>query len=253
MITGYLYETHLHTSEVSACGKIRGADYVDYMISRGYNGMFVTDHFFNGNCAVDSRLDWKERVDGFACGYRNALEAAAGKDFDVLFGIEFNFDGDEYLIYGVDIGWIKDNDDITCVPRREVYHRVSQAKGIMIQAHPFRERSYLSDIKLTSDICDGIEVFNAGNTPNQNALALRYARKLGLPMTSGSDIHRQDDRAMGGMILPQRIREPGEYVDAVRSGEAVPVRVYNGTVTKVTEIAEFMTRPDDPSFPVHYM
>ena len=28
---GYLYETHLHTCEASACGKVHGEDYISYI------------------------------------------------------------------------------------------------------------------------------------------------------------------------------------------------------------------------------
>ena len=55
----YLYETHLHTSEGSACGEVPGAAYIDFMKNRGFTGMIVTDHFFNGNCAVDRSLPWR--------------------------------------------------------------------------------------------------------------------------------------------------------------------------------------------------
>ena len=44
----YIYETHLHTSEGSACGVTTGAEAVRAYKKIGYSGIFVTDHFFNG-------------------------------------------------------------------------------------------------------------------------------------------------------------------------------------------------------------
>ena len=40
------------------------------MMDKGYNGIIVTDHFFNGNTCVPEYLPWKERVDMFTydCG-----------------------------------------------------------------------------------------------------------------------------------------------------------------------------------------
>ena len=96
-MTGYLYETHLHTSEASACGKVSGSDYIDFMKDRGFQGMFVTDHFFNGNSCVPQYFPWEKKVERYVTGYKKAQEAARGKDFDVLFGVEYNFHGDEYL------------------------------------------------------------------------------------------------------------------------------------------------------------
>ena len=251
-VKGYLYETHSHTSEGSACGKVHGADYINYMKEKGFHGMIVTDHFFNGNCAVDRRLPWKERVDRYTLGYRKALQVSEGKDFDVLFGVEFNFKGDEYLIYGVDEEWLMANEDIMSMSRQEVYERVHEAGAIMIHAHPYRERGYLSDIKLTPGICDGIEVYNAANPDYQNALGYAYAKELDLPMTAGSDIHFFYDGDMGGMLLPQRISDISEYVGFVLRREAVPVVVSAiSTITPVEEIESLTTVSEGPTLPVY--
>ena len=58
----YLYETHMHTSQSSACAVSTGAQMARAYKEAGYTGIFVTDHFFNGNCAVPKFLPWKERV-----------------------------------------------------------------------------------------------------------------------------------------------------------------------------------------------
>lgn len=41
----YIYETHLHTSEGSACGRSRAIDIVDAYKAAGYTGIIITDHF----------------------------------------------------------------------------------------------------------------------------------------------------------------------------------------------------------------
>ena len=45
----YIYETHLHTSEGSACGRSKAADIVHAYKAAGYTGIIITDHFFYGN------------------------------------------------------------------------------------------------------------------------------------------------------------------------------------------------------------
>ena len=72
----YLYETHLHTVQASACGKSRGADYIPFYKKKGYTGIIVTDHFFNGNTCVPSHLSWEERVELFCKGYEEAKAEA---------------------------------------------------------------------------------------------------------------------------------------------------------------------------------
>ena len=251
-MTDFIYETHLHTSEASKCADARGADYIDYMISRGYAGMIVTDHFFNGNSSVDTGLTWEQMVGQYVSGYKNALRAAEGKLFDVLFGIEFNFNGDEYLIYGPDENWLLHNEDIVFASRTEVYRRVHEAGGIMVQAHPYRERDYLDDIRLTPGICDGIEVYNAANSDNMNALAYRYARRLNVPMTAGSDIHNLHDKAMGGMSFNRRIMDIRDFVSMLLSGEGTLVKIDGKTPSLVEGIDELKVPSSKPSLPVLY-
>lgn len=246
----YLYETHLHTSEGSACGEITGPDYIDYMIGKGYKGIVVTDHFFTGNCAVDRSLPWAEKVRLYCDGFRKTREASAGRDFDVIFGMEYNFDGDEFLIYGLDEQWLLDSGDITGLGRQELHEKVRESGGVMVHAHPFRERNYLRDIKLTPDVCDGIEVYNAANTANMNALAYEYAVKLGVPMIGGSDIHYFHDRPMGGVLVPHRVTDTSGFAKLILDGLTTPVQVKDGKVTPVTEITEQIRPTEAPSFDV---
>jgi len=246
----YLYETHLHTSEASACGRVSGQDYIDFMKNKGFQGMIVTDHFFNGNSCVPKELPWDKRVRQYMRGYEKALEASKGRDFDVLFGVEYCFEGDEYLIYGVDGGWLFQNDDILGCSRNEVYRRVHEAGGIMVQAHPYRDRSYLSEIILSAGITDAVEIYNAANPDNENALGYRYAKELGVPATAGSDLHFFHEDALGGMLLPRRITDIGEYVSMVINEEGVPVRIRGGEVIPVAELPELMEPKRGATLPV---
>ncbi len=44
-MSSYQYETHLHTSEVSACSVAPAVELVHFYKKLGYAGIFVTDHF----------------------------------------------------------------------------------------------------------------------------------------------------------------------------------------------------------------
>lgn len=228
----YIYETHLHTSEASACGQLPGAEYIDFMKSRGYSGIIVTDHFFNGNTCISQRLPWKERIEAFFQGYEAAKKAAEGKDFSVFFGIEVNYERDEYLLYGLDKQWLLDRPDLLSYSRSKLYDEVKAYGGLMIQAHPFRERFYIFDIHLSPDICDGIEVYNAGNSSWHNALAHDYAKKYNLPVISGSDVHFKNNDPMGGVRSPRPLKDIKDFIQAFKNGEleAISVRSDNSVV-----------------------
>ena len=251
---GFLYETHLHTCEASKCGELHGEEYIPYMMGKGYSGMIVTDHFFNGNTCVPADLSWKERVEIYCSGYERALKAAEGKNFKVMFGVEFNFNKDEYLLYGIDKQWLIDNEGIMDMNRRELYEAVHKAGGIMIQAHPFRERDYLDDIKLApADAVDGIEVYNAANSANMNALGFEFCSKLDLPMTAGSDIHFRRDNEMGGMLFDNRIDSIEEFAAAVIAGKGTPVSVApDGKITPVADMPEQTKSTELPKLEVLY-
>ena len=254
----YIYETHMHTSEASACAGTPGRDYIEYMIAAGYSGMIVTDHFFNGNSRVPRDLPWADRIEQYCSGYEHAREAAevvnavrikgnANADlFTVLFGVEYNFECDEYLIYGIDKDWLLRNPDILSQSRKEVYDTVHAAGAIMVQAHPYRERGYIEKIHLTPDICDGAEIFNAGNPPWQDALAYQYATEHSFLPSAGSDIHRLGQHYMGGMQFPYRIETIDDYVRAFLSGDGTPVFCRDVTDPK----ARFRPVVDEPELTV---
>lgn len=68
----YLYETHLHTAEGSACGRNTGGEMAAACKEYGYAGIFVTDHNWGGNTAVDREKPWDEWVNEFCKGYESA-------------------------------------------------------------------------------------------------------------------------------------------------------------------------------------
>lgn len=76
----YLYEVHLHTNAASACARSAGSEYISYYKNLGYDGIIVTDHFFNGNCCVPKDLPWDERVDIFCSGYEDARAEGIRQD-----------------------------------------------------------------------------------------------------------------------------------------------------------------------------
>ena len=97
----YLYETHMHTCQGSACGRSTGKEHVHFYRDAGYTGIIMTDHFFGGNTAVDRTLPWKERINRFWIGFEDAKEEGDRVGLDVFFGLEQHYRGDEYLIYGL--------------------------------------------------------------------------------------------------------------------------------------------------------
>jgi len=227
----YLYETHLHTKEGSACGVSWGWEYIQRYLDLGYTGIMVTDHFFRGNCAINRNYAWEKWVHGFCQGYENAWEEGARRGLDVFFGWEETFDGDDYLVYGLDKDWLLEHPEVARWTRKQQFDEVRRYGGCVIQAHPFRQHFYIKRICLSSGCVDAVEAANGGNRePSYDALALKYANKLSLPATAGSDIHSASDiwpETVFGVYLDKKIETIGGFVDAIRNnaikGLKIPV------------------------------
>jgi hypothetical protein len=220
----YLYETHLHTCQGSACGVSRGRDYVSRYKDLGYAGIIVTDHFFRGNCAVDRSLPWAKRIDRFCRGYEEAGEAGARLGLDVFFGWEETFDFDDFLVYGLGKEWLKAHPEAEHWSRKEQFDAVNRAGGCVIHAHPFRQHDYIRRITLSPYLVNGVEAANGGNASDAyDALAWVYAKKMGLPVTAGTDMHDVSDArpdTVFGVYLDKKMETIADYVDAVK-GSAI--------------------------------
>jgi len=202
-------------------------------MDKGYSGLIVTDHFFNGNCAIPRRLPWEEWVNCFCYGFEKAKEYGDKVGFDVFFGWEETFDsGDDYLVYGLDKSWLLAHPEVRNWTRGEQYRAVRKAGGCVIQAHPFRQRDYISRIVLSAGCVDAVEIVNGGHGDYSfDALAFRYAKKIGKPMISGSDIHEVGTVKYGetfGVYSKKRLNSIGDFVNMILNNEVADIKTGNG-------------------------
>lgn len=213
----YRYETHCHSNRCSRCAHSTPSELVKAYHEKGYSGLVLTDHFIHGNNCVDPDLPWEDRMRCYYDAYLEAKTAADPLDFDAFFGIEHAYGGGlEILCYGIDLDFLLYNSDIPQLDVKEFSNRVHEYGGILIHAHPYRWAG--PELELPLDLLDGIEVYNAGNAPDKNALALQLAEKTGLLETSGSDLHNINEPKLGtaGISLPYRIKSQRELVAALK-------------------------------------
>lgn len=224
----YLYETHLHTSEGSACGRSTAAQMAVACKEAGYTGIIVTDHFFGGNTAADRKLPWKEWVESFCKGYENAKKTGDEIGLQVFFGWEQSFCGTDFLIYGLDKEWLLHHPEIKDATVEEQYQLVHANGGMVIHAHPYREAFYIPETRLYPEYVDGVEGVNAthvqwnrGERKNSyDEKAQEYACTYNLPQTAGSDVHSVDLPG-GGMAFARKLMSIQDYIEAVRNQEGI--------------------------------
>ena len=227
----YLYETHLHTKEGSACAHNTAEELVHAYKAAGYTGIMVTDHFYRGNTAVDRNCSWEDWVEAYCKGYEHAKAAGDKVGLQVFFGWEESHQGTDFLIYGLDKEWLKKHPELRAVTIEEQYELVHRNGGMVIQAHPYREASYIPEIRQFPNASDGVEISNAshyGRVPgadgrsSYDAKALQYAEKYNLPHTGGSDIH-STKLLYGGMAFSRPLVDVQDYIRAVLQREGKPI------------------------------
>lgn len=234
----YLYETHCHASQCSLCARSSVRELVQAYHQAGYAGLVLTDHFIFGNTAVDRTLPWEERMHCYYDAYLDARQAGDALDFDVIFGIEHAYgDGKEVLLYGIGLDFLLVNPDIPQLSLDELVQRVHEVGGVVIQAHPYRDRYYVNmAVGPRADIVDGIEIYNAGNRPGEDLQALQLARTGDYILTSGGDIHFAEDAriSQAGILLPYRVKNEWEFADALKR-RVHSWRIGGKDVSQVTE------------------
>ena len=76
----YRYETHLHTTPVSKCARANVRDTLEFYKSAGYDGIFLTNHFIDGNINVDRSLPYEDRINFYFSDYEEAKNLNMTKD-----------------------------------------------------------------------------------------------------------------------------------------------------------------------------
>lgn len=229
----YLYETHMHTCEGSACGHNTGAEMARAYKEAGYTGIIITDHFFYGNTAIDRSLPWEEWVEQYCKGYEHAKEEGDKIGLQVFFGWESAYHGTEFLIYGLDKEWLKKHPEIRDASIEEQYELVHKDGGMVIHAHPYREASYIPEIRLFPEHVDGVEGINASHKFREkkaedgralyDVQAQEYAAKYHLPMTGGSDAHTTQILG-GGTAFREKPESIQDFIRLVKKHEGMPLQ-----------------------------
>ena len=143
MRTEYLYETHMHTSEVSACANSTAVEQVCAYHNRGYAGIIVTDHFINGYSTCPTNLPWAQKMEHIVSGYESAKTAGEHCGLAVFLGWEFRIRGADFLTYGLDLDFLLAHPGLDQLEIEAYSALVRASGGYLAQAHPFRDACYI--------------------------------------------------------------------------------------------------------------
>ena len=173
----YKYETHLHTSPVSKCATATIREHLEFYKSLGYDGIFVTNHFLDGSLNIDKTKSYEERLNFFYSDFEEGVKIGKELGIKVFCGIETNYLGADFLVYGLSKEWYLKNPQIMDMQKSEQLKFFMENGALVIHAHPFREAGYIDHIRLYPRCVHGVEVLNATKTDFENKMAKIYAEE----------------------------------------------------------------------------
>ena len=202
-------DMHCHTKEGSIDAKVPVEKYIRKLISKGFDGMLVTDHN-----SYKGYLKFKDIVD----------KLRLDKNFVVLKGIEYDTrDGGHMIVILPD--HIKDAfmqiRGLTVSQLEKIVHRLG---GILGPAHPFGTGYFAyANTKFGKKHpefvkkFDFIEALNAGTKEMANIRANLFAQMHKLPMITGSDAHKEKNAGYAYTVFKDRIRSNNDLISAIKT------------------------------------
>ena len=175
-------ETHIHPHNF----KSEFDRLIDTYLAASYDGILVTEHFHGKQFRRMTFSQWAAPVETLI-----KIVEKRGRPLRIFTGAEITCsDGNDYLCAGLTLSSL-------CTLAESKKHSwrfravadfVHGCGGILIQAHPLREKRgrYVCSVNLNAD---GFEVNNPHHE-NHNEIIRRLARDLQKIQTSGSDAHR---------------------------------------------------------------
>lgn len=216
----YKYETHLHTSPVSKCASRNVYDSLKFYKEQGYDGVFITNHFLDGNINIDYDAPYAEKINFYFSDYEKGVEIGKELGIKVFAAPEISYGGTDFLVFGLDKQWYLEHPEIMQMSKSEELAFLRKHGAFISHAHPYREAGYIDHIRLYPRLVDAAEVINANRTPLENKMAKLYAKNYGLYQTAGSDNHIADGTAvLAGMMSETPVNSVEDFIAMVKAGQ----------------------------------
>jgi len=192
-----LIDIHAHTT-FSSCSDLEIGDILENALSRGLDGVCITDH---------NTMDVRKVVS----------EGIQDNGLCVIIGMEYDSPEGDFLIFG------PFEDIRPGMSARELLHHVHSSGGVAIAAHPFREERPVSERFLISGMVDAVEAVNGRNSDLENAKIQAWLRRYPHVRSGGSDAHSLPELGSVATSIGMPVRTREDFILAVKSGLCAPV------------------------------
>ena len=210
----------MHTLPVSRCARYSVRENLEFYKSLGYDGIFVTNHFLDGNINIDKTLPYEEKVEFYFSDYYEALELGKEIGIKIFLGVEISYRGTDFLIFGLDKEWFLAHPEIMDMKKSEELPFLASHGALVIQAHPYRQDKHIDHIRLFPHCIEGVETINACRTELENRMADIFADAYGFVKTAGSDNHISSRLThLAGMESDTPLVDETDFIRRVRNSE----------------------------------
>lgn len=224
----YKYETHLHTWPVSHCAVASVRESLEFYKELGYDGVFITNHFLDGNINYDRSKPYEEKIEFYFSDYEEGVKIGKEIGIKVFCGVELSYRGTDFLVYGLDKEWYRNHPEIMEMKKTDELKFMMESGALVIQAHPYREASYIDHIRLFPRCIHGVEIVNTSRTDEENDMAKIYAEHYGLLKFAGSDNHAGAKREkLAGVSTQTPISDEADFVKKVKEGKTEIFTIIN--------------------------
>lgn len=215
-------DMHCHVNQGSVDSKVKIEEYMEILISKGFDGMVVTDHnTYNGY------RHWK-----------NTIKGKKYTDFKVFKGIEYDTSDAGHIIIIMPEGVKRTLLETRGMPIQMLIDFVHRNGGVLGPAHPCGEKymsyTYTKSFYKNPEIIkrfDFIEVYNACEPAISNEGARSLAEKYKKAGIGGSDAHNLNCVGMGYTEFEEDLHTEIDLITAIRN--QVPTncdgQIYNKT------------------------
>jgi len=214
----FLVDLHTHTSESSACASQSVEELLFRAEAVGLDGVAVTDHNYIDAALKAQRLGRRRRIKVFV-----GVEVLTEEIGDVL-------------VYG-----LRQNFPDAPVSLRRLAKLAEREGAVMFAAHPFRRNArnglwaYIEESKfdwrravelpeLLRPLA-GLETYNGGATPQENADAALFAARYRLLGIAGSDAHGSLRVGWCATEFEYELDDDGQLVQALKIGRFKLTRI----------------------------
>ncbi len=215
----FRYEMHLHTSPVSLCAIKSVRETLTFYKKLNYDGVFITNHFLDGNINVDHSLPYEEKVRYYFSDFEDGVKIGKELGLRVFCGVELSYFGTDFLVFGLEKDWWLSHSEIMGMKKSEQLPFMIEHGAFIAQAHPFRTARWIDHVRLYSCV-QAIEIFNGGISDIENEMADLYATKYGKYKLAGTDNHVGElAKHLFGIETETPISDVPDFISKVKNGE----------------------------------